>query len=82
VRGVIDAPPREMLDEAQTFLTRHGYTVVQRSETSLTAQRTTNGSPAGQYVPVLTVAVFPQPEGGVRMSVRGNDYEGVCGAVW
>jgi hypothetical protein len=76
VRGVVDLSPQEALGEAETFLIGQGYEIVQRTETSITAQRRAPAS--GEAILLnLTVAAIPQPQGGVVVKVRGNDQEGV-----
>ncbi len=77
VRGIVDLSPQEALDRAEAFLTQQGYTTVQRADTSLTAQRRSPDQAAGQDIPNLTVEALPQPEGGVRVRVVGNDRAGV-----
>lgn len=77
VREVVDMLPQEALDSAQVFLMQQGYRTVQRTETSLTVERPSPDQANGQDLLVLTVAAPPDPEGGVRITVRGNDREGV-----
>ena len=50
---------------------------MQRRGESLTVQRRSEDQTAGQNMLNLTVTAVHQPEGGVRISVRGNDREGV-----
>jgi hypothetical protein len=73
VRGIVGLSPAHAIDKTQSFLTQQGYTVVRREGSSLTVERRSSG----QYTLNLTVAVLPQPGGGVRITVRGNDQEGV-----
>ncbi len=77
VRGVVDLSAQDALDRAEAFLTQQGYTTVQRTDTSLTAQRHLPDQAARQDIPNLTVKALPQPEGGVWIRVVGNDREGV-----
>ena len=77
VKEVVDLSPQQALDEAQTFLIRQGYRTMQRRGESLTVQRRSEDQTAGQNMLNLTVTAVHQPEGGVRISVRGNDREGV-----
>ncbi len=77
IRGVVDLSPQEALDRAEAFLTQQGYTTVRRAGNSLTMQRHPSGQDTGQGALILSVAALPQPEGGVRLKVRGNDREGV-----
>src|SRR5215210_6395009 len=84
VQGIVDLSPQDALDRAEGFLASQGYIIAQRTYTTVTARRQGEGS-AGESDPLnLTVALAPQPEGGVRMTVRGNDQVGVRGrqAAW
>jgi hypothetical protein len=77
-KEVVDLSPPQALDRAEYFLVGQGYVVVQRTATTLTVEREGSQSAAGQEgaLKVVVMAV-PQPEGGVRIKVRGNDREGV-----
>ncbi len=78
VRGVVDLSPRDALDQAETLLARLNYTIVTRTATTVTAQRLALGQASGrENTHNLTVAVAPEPNGGVRINVRGNDQVGV-----
>ena len=77
VKEVVDLSPQQALDEAQTFLIRQGYRTMQRRGESLTMQRRSQDQTAGENTLNLTVTALHQPEGGVRISVTGNDREGV-----
>jgi hypothetical protein len=77
VKEIVDLSPQQALDEAQTFLVREGYRPLERRGESLTVQRRSPNQIAGQNTLDLTVTALHQPEGGVRISVRGNDREGV-----
>lgn len=77
VREIVDLSPQQALDEAQTFLVREGYRPLERRGESLTVRRRSLNQIAGQNTRDLTVTALHQPEGGVRISVRGNDREGV-----
>jgi hypothetical protein len=77
VREIVDLSAQEALNRAQAFLAQQGYTIAQRTDTWLTAERRPQEYTAGQHVPNLTLEALPQPEGGVRIGVRGNDREGV-----
>src|SRR5215210_4433517 len=77
VRGVVDLSPHEALSEAETFLTQQGYTVARRAGNSLTVERHSPDQTEGQAVPTLTVSALPQPGGGARMVIRGNDRQGL-----
>ncbi len=77
VRGVVDLPSHDALDQAQSFLSRQGYTTVRRAGNSLVVERRPSDQAAGQEAPKLTVSAVPQPGGGVRITVRGNDREGM-----
>ncbi len=77
VKGVVDLPSHDALDQAQFFLSRQGYTIVRRAGNSLIAERRSSDQAAGQEAPRLTVSAVPQAEGGVRITVKGSDREGV-----
>jgi hypothetical protein len=77
VRGIVDLPAHDALEEAQAFLTQQGYTTVGRASDSLTVQRHPADNGGTQYAPNLTVKALPHPEGGVQLKVRGTDREGV-----
>jgi hypothetical protein len=77
VKGIVDLSPQEALDRAESFLASQGYAIAQRTYTTVTAQRRAEGGADEQNLLNLTVAVAPQPDGGVRMAVRGNDQAGV-----
>ena len=77
IKEVVDLSPQQALDEAQTFLVRQGYSIMQRRGESLTVQRRLPNQTVEQNTLNLTVTALYQPEGGVRISARGNDREGV-----
>src|SRR5215203_5000950 len=77
VKGIVDLSPEHALDEAEAFLASQGYSILRRTSTALTAERRSSEESAGEVVPNLTVVVMPQPEGGVQIQIRGNDFEGV-----
>lgn len=77
VKEIVDLSPQQALDEAQTFLVRQGYRPLERRGESLTVQRRSANPTVGQNTLDLTVTALHQPEGGVRISVRGNDRERV-----
>ena len=77
IKEVVDLSPQQALDEAQTFLVRQGYSIMQRRGESLTVQRRFPNQTVEQNTLNLTVTALHQPEGGVRISARGNDREGV-----
>ncbi len=77
VKGVVDLSPQQALDEADVSLASLGYTILQRAATTLTVERRSPDHTGGQAAPNLTVAVLPQPEGGVQIKLRGNDREGM-----
>jgi hypothetical protein len=75
---VVALSPPEVLDRAEDFLAGQGYAVVRRTATTLTVEREGPEGAAGQEGTLnLVVMAVPQPEGGVRIKVRGNDREGV-----
>src|SRR5215203_818770 len=77
IKGLIDLSPEHALDEAEAFLASLGYSILRRTSTTLTAERRSSNRDVGEAVPNLTVVVMPQPEGGVQIKIRGNDFEGV-----
>lgn len=77
VKGIVDLTPQEALDEAEVFVVSQGYTLLQRTATTLTVERRSSDHPAGQGAPNLTITAVPQPEGGVQLKIRGNDLEGM-----
>jgi hypothetical protein len=78
VREIVNLSPPQALDEAEHFLVAQGYVVVQRTVTTLTVEREdTEGTAAQEEAPKLAVMAVPEPNGGVRIKVRGNDREGV-----
>ena len=76
VKEIVNLSPQEALRSAQTFLSQQGYRVVQRTEESLTVSRRDEATSEPPSLN-LTVVAQPQPQGGVRIRVRGNDREGV-----
>jgi hypothetical protein len=79
-REVVDLPPKQALDRAEHFLLGQGYVVEQRTATTLTVTRRDSGSAAGgERSPKVVVMAVPQPDGGVKIKVRGNDSEGLQG---
>jgi hypothetical protein len=76
IKEVVDLSPQQALDEAQTFLVRQGYSIVQRRGESLTVQRRLPTQTVEQNRVDVTVTALHQPEGGVRVSARGEDHEG------
>ena len=75
-KEVVDLSPSQALDRAEYFLVGQGYVVVQRTATTLTAER--RGSEAGhEGAPRVVVMAVPQSDGGVRIKVSGNDREGL-----
>ena len=77
VKEIVDLSPQQALDEAQTYLVRQGYRPLERRGESLTVQRRSPNQTGGQNTLNLTVTALHQPQGGVRISIRGNDREGV-----
>ena len=77
-KEVVDLSPPQALDRAEYFLVGQDYVVVQRTATTLTVTRTGSESTAGQESSLkVVVMAVPQPDGGVRIKVRGDDREGV-----
>jgi hypothetical protein len=79
-KEVVDLSPLQALDRAEYFLIGQGYVVVHRTVTTLTVEReASEGSTGHEGVPKVVVMAVPQPDGGVRIKVRGDDREGVQG---
>jgi hypothetical protein len=77
-KEVVDLSPPQVIDRAEYFLVRQGYVVMHRTVTTLTVEREGSEGSAGQGVaPKVVVMAVPQPDGGVRIKVRGDDREGV-----
>ncbi len=77
VKEIVDLPPEEALDRAREFLMNQGYRPVHRTDTCLTVERFQPGHVSEGEILSLSVTVSPQPEGGVKISVEGNDSEGL-----
>ena len=77
IKEVVDLSPQQALDEAQTFLVRQGYSIMQRRGESLTMQRRVPSQTGEQNTLDVTVTALHQPEGGVRITARGRYREGV-----
>ena len=77
-KEIVDLSPPQALDRAEYFLVGQGYAVVQRTATTLTVEQEGSQATAGQEgMPKVVVMAVPQPDGGVRIKVSGNDREGV-----
>ena len=77
-KEVVDLSPPQAIDRAEKFLVGQGYVVVHRTVTTLTVEREGSEGSAGQGVaPKMVVMAVPQPDGGVRIKVRGDDRKGV-----
>ena len=77
-KEVVDLSPPKALDRAKYFLVGQGYVVVHRTVTTLTVERQGSEGAVGQEVaPRVVIMAVPQPDGGVRIKVSGNDREGV-----
>jgi hypothetical protein len=75
-KEVVDLSPPQVLDRAEHFLVGQGYVIVQRTATTLTVEREDSEGAVGQVgAPKVVVMAVPQPDGGVRIKVRGNDGE-------
>ena len=75
-KEIVDLSPSQALDRAEYFLVGQDYVVVRRTATTLTADR--EGAAAGQEgTPKVVLMAVPQPAGGVRIKVSGNDLEGL-----
>ena len=77
-KEVVDLSPPQVIDRAEYFLVGQGYVVVHRTVTTLTVEREGSEGAVGQEVaPRVVIMAVPQPDGGVRIKVSGNDREGV-----
>jgi hypothetical protein len=77
IREVVSLSAREILDSAESLLSRLGYDTTQRREYFLRAQRRAALESAGQDLYTVLVTASPQAAGGVRVAVHGDDREGV-----
>jgi hypothetical protein len=76
VREVVNLSPPQALDEAESLFVGQGYVVVRRTATTLTVERQDiEGTAPREGAPKLVVMAVPEPHGGVRVKVRGNDRE-------
>lgn len=66
-----------MLDSAYKLLIQQGYSIVQRTDTSLAVNRRKREGMFGHSLKNLTVVALPQPQGGVQIKLRGDDNEGI-----
>ncbi len=77
-KEIVDLSPSQALDRAEHFLVGQDYVVVQRTATTLTAEREGfETSNRANSAPKMVVMAVPQSDGGVRIKVSGNDLEGV-----
>jgi hypothetical protein len=76
IKEVVDLSSQQALHEAQTFLVRQGYSIMERRGESLTMQRRFPTRTVKPNMPDVTVVALHQLEGGVRISARGKDHEG------
>ena len=77
-KEIVDLSPSQALDRAEHFLVGQDYVVVQRTATTLTAEREgSETSDGAASTPKMVVMAVPQADGGVRIKVSGNDLEGV-----
>jgi hypothetical protein len=77
-KEIVDLSPPQALDRAEYFLVGQGYVVVHRTATTLTVEREgPEGAAEQEGASKVVVMAVPQPDGGVRIKVRGNDREGV-----
>jgi hypothetical protein len=75
---VVDLSPPQALDRAGHFLIGQGYVVVRWTATTITAERKGFEGAAGQGGATKVVVVtVPQPDGGVKIKLGGNDREGM-----
>jgi hypothetical protein len=77
IRDTVDLAAQEVLDHALAFLIAQGYHTTERTDTSLTVERSDQSDGGESDRPHLTVLALPQPEGGVQVKVRGNDRDGM-----
>ena len=77
IREPVALSPKEALDSAAALMTRQGYNVTERTETSVTAVRRKRERMFGHSIRDLTVVAQPLPQGGVEIELRGSDREGV-----
>jgi hypothetical protein len=77
IREVVSLSAREILDSAESLLSRLGYDTTQRTDHFLRAHRRATLGSAGQDLYTVLVTTSPQAAGGVRVAVHGDDREGI-----
>lgn len=77
IREPVDLSPTEALDSAAALMTRQGYNVTERTETTITAVRRKREGLFGHSLKDLTIVAQPLPKGGVEIELRGSDREGL-----
>jgi hypothetical protein len=77
-KEVVDLSPPQALDRAELFLLGQGYVVALRTATTLTVEPKGSRSPdRREGAPKVVVIAVPQPDGGVRIKVSGDDRQSV-----
>jgi hypothetical protein len=77
IREVVSLSAREMLDSAESLVSRLGYDTTQRTDYFLKAQRRPTLENAGEDLYTVLVTASHQAGGGGRVAVHGDDLEGV-----
>ena len=77
IREVVSLSAREILDSAESLVSRLGYDTTQCTDYFLKAQRRPTLENAGEDLYTVLVTASPQAAGGGRVAVHGDDLEGV-----
>ena len=76
IKETVALTPQQALDSAQAFLSKQCYRISQRKDASIFAQKSDpEAGPKETYD--LLVTASPQPGGGVRIKVVGDDRRGI-----
>lgn len=77
VREPVDLSLVEVMTNAERILVEQGYKISQRTDSMVVGERRERSSLFRSVVVYSAVAVKPRPEGGVWITLKGNDREGV-----
>lgn len=77
VREPVDLSLVEVMTNAERILVEQGYKISQQTDSMVVGERRERSSLFRSVVVYLAVAVKPRPEGGVWITLKGNDREGV-----
>src|SRR5215217_7078711 len=77
VRGPIGLSPSEVLSSAEELLRRQGYRIIYRTDIMVVGKREDPNSLVSREPVHLAVFARPHPAGGLRITLQGDDREGV-----